>query len=266
MSVNRFTDDIKKPTLEGEFRPIPTKVNKYEFQGFYASVTGQRISPWHDIPLYPNGSDLQVINFINEIPKKTRNKFELRTDEKYNPIMQDTWKDGELRWYRYGESLVNYGAIPQTWEDPEVIDEVLKVGGDGDPVDVVEIGDMVMPFGLVYEVKILGALALLDEGEVDWKIVGINVEDKLADKLEDVGDVERLLPGRVEGVREWFRMYKTAEGKGENEYGFGGKVQDKDFAMNVVRGAYKQYNRLVSGIRENSEGLWLREKEKAEGQ
>lgn len=35
----------------------------------------------------------------------------------------------------------NYGAIPQTWEDPDHIDPNTNCRGDGDPIDVIEIGD-----------------------------------------------------------------------------------------------------------------------------
>jgi inorganic pyrophosphatase len=34
----------------------------------------------------------------------------------------------------------NYGAIPQTWEDPSHVDPDTGCKGDGDPIDVVEIG------------------------------------------------------------------------------------------------------------------------------
>jgi inorganic pyrophosphatase len=42
------------------------------------------ISPWHDIPL-KNG---EFFNFINEIPKNTKAKYEIATDEESNPISQ----------------------------------------------------------------------------------------------------------------------------------------------------------------------------------
>lgn len=34
----------------------------------------------------------------------------------------------------------NYGAFPQTWENPEVLDEHTGCKGDNDPLDVLEIG------------------------------------------------------------------------------------------------------------------------------
>jgi inorganic pyrophosphatase len=33
------------------------------------------------------------------------------------------------------------------------------------------------------QVKVLGALCLIDQGEADWKVVAINVNDPLAERL-----------------------------------------------------------------------------------
>ena len=43
---------------------------------------------------------------------------QIDTKGEHNPIMQDT-KKGKLRNY-HGPLFWNYGAIPQTWEDPNV--------------------------------------------------------------------------------------------------------------------------------------------------
>ena len=37
--------------------------------------------------------------------------------------------------------------------------------------------------GEVKQVKLLGTLALIDEGETDWKILAIDVTDPLADQI-----------------------------------------------------------------------------------
>lgn len=66
--------------------------------------------------------------------------------------------------------------------------------GDNDPVDVVEIGSVQCQQGGVYKVKPLGAYAMIDDGELDWKIVCIRTDDPLADVLNDIEDVERYTP------------------------------------------------------------------------
>lgn len=43
--------------------------------------------------------------------------------------------------------------------------------GDCDPLDVIEIGEQVAYVGQVKQVKVLGVMALLDEGETDWKVI-----------------------------------------------------------------------------------------------
>ena len=47
--------------------------------------------------------------------------------------------------------------------------EELKVLGDGDPIDAVEIGGATLGMGSVTAVRPLGVLAMIDEGELDWK-------------------------------------------------------------------------------------------------
>ena len=41
------------------------------------------------------------------------------------------------------------------------------------------------------QVKPLGVLAMIDDGELDWKIIAINVEDPKASSVNDIEDVER---------------------------------------------------------------------------
>jgi nucleosome-remodeling factor subunit len=103
--------------------------------------------------------------------------------------------------------------LPQTWEDPSHVDESTKCKGDGDPIDVCEIGQRVKGRGEVIGVKILGVVALVDEGETDWKLLAIDVEDPLASEMNDVADIERVMPGFLADTVRWFRIYKMPDGK-----------------------------------------------------
>ena len=60
-------------------------------------------------------------------------------------------------------------------------------------MDVVEIGSEQLESGSVYKVKVLGAYAMIDEGELDWKIIAIRTDDPMAAYLNDIDDVERWL-------------------------------------------------------------------------
>ena len=46
----------------------------------------------------------------------------------------------------------------------------MKCFGDDDPIDVVEIGSKAIAMGSVVEVKPLGVIAMIDDGELDWKV------------------------------------------------------------------------------------------------
>eukprot|EP00494_Astrolonche_serrata_P005436 UN05452 len=85
-------------------------------------------------------------------------------------------------------------AFPQTWENPKHIPEDTGAIGDNDPIDVIEIGSKQLHTGSVTPVKPLGILALIDDGETDWKVIAIAIEDPLASTLTDIHDVEKHLP------------------------------------------------------------------------
>lgn len=107
--------------------------------------------------------------------------------------------------------------------------------------------------------KVLGILAMIDEGETDWKVIAINVEDAEAKDFNsedliqtpfffvsvselscichilnlfcrpcsDISDVQRLKPGYLEATVDWFRRYKVPDGKPENEFAFNDEFKDK---------------------------------------
>ena len=207
------------------------------------AATGQetitQISPWHDVPLNnPDGS----YNFICEIPKWTRRKMEIAPGEEFNPIKQDT-KNGKLREYKWGDMMFNYGAMPQTWEDPAHVTEPLGTAGDNDPIDVVEIGVKQWPMGSIVRVKVLGVLALIDDGETDWKVIAIAETDPLAPLLNDVADVEAHIPGCITAVHDWLRDYKAPK---INEYGFDGQCMDRAFAEAAIAETHEFWEKLVA--------------------
>ncbi|AEO53550.1 hypothetical protein MYCTH_2295040 [Thermothelomyces thermophilus ATCC 42464] len=215
----------------------------------YIEKDGVPISPFHDIPLYAN-QEQTILNMIVEIPRWTNAKLEISKDELLNPIKQDT-KKGKLRYVRncfpHKGYLWNYGAFPQTWEDPNSIHPETKAKGDNDPLDVCEIGELVGYTGQVKQVKVLGVMALLDEEETDWKVIVIDVNDPLAPKLNDVEDVERHLPGLLRATNEWFRIYKIPDGKPENQFAFTGECKNKSYAMDVIRECNEAWEKLITG-------------------
>lgn len=213
----------------------------------YIQQNGKIISPFHDIPTYPSVEE-DIINVFNEIPRFENAKFEMSKKEKINPIMQDT-KKGQVRFVANIFSSKgypwNYGAIPQTWENPEIKDEHTGEFGDNDPIDVIEIGTKRKKIGEVYKAKIIGCLALIDDGECDWKIVVVDTEDENAKLLSDIGDVDKIYPGLLRFTFEWFRDYKIPSGSPANRFGFNGEFLSKECAIKVVKNAYEHWKHLM---------------------
>jgi len=168
----------------------------------------------------------------------------------FNPIKQDV-KKGKLRFvhncFPHHGYIWNYGAFPQTWEDPNHKDADTNANGDNDPLDICEIGHSVAHTGQVKQVKVLGCLALLDEGETDWKVIAIDVTDPLASELHDIEDVEKKMPGFLKATEEWFRIYKIPDGKPENKFAFNGEAKNKAYTLKVIKGAHDAWKALIQG-------------------
>jgi len=224
--------------------------NTFEHRVFIEDkATKTVLSPFHDIPLWAN-EQKTILNMVVEVPRWTNAKMEISKNEQLNPILQDT-KKGKLRFVRncfpHHGYIWNYGAFPQTWEDPNATHPETKAKGDNDPLDVCEIGEALGYTGQVKQVKVLGIMALLDEGETDWKVLAIDVNDPLASKLNDIEDVERHLPGLIRATNEWFRIYKIPDGKPENQFAFSGEAKNKRYATEVIHECSEAWKKLIAG-------------------
>ncbi|ETI42036.1 hypothetical protein F443_12777 [Phytophthora nicotianae P1569] len=232
---------------------------------FFFDKLGRKQSPWHHVPLYapsslehPQEVDIPAIfHFVNEIPKGSREKMEIAGEDEFNPIKQDERK-GAPRLY-HSPSLVNYGCLPQTWEDPNHVDPSTKHGGDNDPIDVCEIGSRVASIGEIYPVKVLGVLGMIDGGETDWKVIAINVNDPLAADINDLRDLRNTpLHDVVSQVHRWFRDYKIPDGKPPSDFAFNGEAQSKDFAVEVIQQTHESWKQLVGDELAFNSKLWTR--------
>ncbi|XP_035739817.1 inorganic pyrophosphatase-like isoform X2 [Vespa mandarinia] len=221
-------------------------LNTTDYRIYFKNEDGP-ISPFHDIPLYADETN-KIFNMVVEIPRWTNAKMEINRVESLNPIKQDT-KKGKLRYvancFPHHGYIWNYGALPQTWENPEVLDEATGCKGDNDPIDVLEIGYKVAKRGEVLKVKVLGAVALIDEGETDWKIIVIDVNDPLADQMNDIADMEKHFPGLMKATIEWFKIYKIPDGKPENQFAFNGEAKSKDFALHIIEEVNQHWQYLI---------------------
>eukprot|EP00927_Polykrikos_kofoidii_P063742 TRINITY_DN58608_c0_g1_i1.p1 TRINITY_DN58608_c0_g1~~TRINITY_DN58608_c0_g1_i1.p1 ORF type:complete len:276 (-),score=41.02 TRINITY_DN58608_c0_g1_i1:53-880(-) len=235
--VSRFSATVSVTThVDGE-------MGTPDYRLRFRDSVGVAISPWHDIPLQ-TGKD-GVLNAVIEISKNTKTKMEVAIKEAHNPIAQDV-KKGKLREY-HGPIFWNYGMFPQTWEDPFVEHPETRCAGDNDPVDVVEIGSAPIARGAVVPVKVLGVLAMIDDGELDWKVIAICAADPLASQLHDIDDVEAKCHGVISGIREWFRWYKTPDGKPLNTFGYDEKALGRSHALAVIEETHAAWKKLRKG-------------------
>ncbi|XP_068176700.1 inorganic pyrophosphatase 2, mitochondrial isoform X2 [Antennarius striatus] len=197
------------------------QANSPDYRIYFRTSEGTYISPFHDIPLLAETEE--EIN----VPKKLkRNESEVL----FNMVVEvPRWSNAKL----------------ETWEDPDHKDNETKCCGDNDPIDVCEIGTKVCFPGQVIQVKVLGILAMIDEGEMDWKVIAINVKDPDAQNLNSIEDVRRSRPGHLEATVDWFRKYKVPDGKPENQFGFNGQFRDKDFAIEIIKSTHEHWRALV---------------------
>jgi len=208
-------------------------------------------SPWHDLALGLSG---HFVNFVAEIPKGATAKLEVQKEIMHNPIMQDT-KKGALRYYTYGASFFNYGMLPQTWEDPAKTNAAGHKG-DNDPLDVMEVGSRVYKVGEMRKVKILGDLELIDQGELDHKIIVIDAADPMAPRLRSAADIPRVMPGVLENLVDWLKMYKTTDGKEVNKL-TSDKPTSAEDAVKVVADCHESWKALKAKGPGDT-GFWLK--------
>lgn len=146
----------------------------------------------------PQNSD-NLITAIIEIPAGTSKKVEYNYHTESFEI--DT-KDGVERIIRYLPYPGNYGFIKNTMMDK-------SAGGDGDALDVLVICESV-PTGTIMPIIPIATLRLLDEGEVDDKVIAVPADPEL--NILDVSTLAGLeaeCPGCADTIKSWFLNYSA---------------------------------------------------------
>jgi inorganic pyrophosphatase len=243
--------DLTKPNEDDGSGNINNIIHVYDSQSVgqlgmaeyreYFFLNHQPISPFHDIPLWSDPIR-GIANMIVEIPKGTRPKLEISKGDKMNPIKQDV-KNGNLRFVKEPYPF-NYGAFPQTWENPQFFDERTKAKGDNDPLDVCDLSSIPKPTGSVVQVKILGTYAMIDSGETDWKIIVIDINDPKAQFYNSHTDIPVEV---LNSVFTYLRDYKIPDGNPPNQFAFNGQLQSRDFAINITHETHDEWQKLIYG-------------------
>jgi len=146
-----------------------------------------------------------TVNAVIEIPAGTTAKYETTKDTGMLELEQ---KNGKPRFVQYLGYPCNYGLIPRSMLPK-------SKGGDGDPLDVCVLGPTV-PIGSVVKARPIGILTLLDNGEIDDKIILVMQTGPFA-KVSSLADLDKKFPGVTTILQTWFTHYKG--------YGKDGKLQ-----------------------------------------
>ncbi|MEM9648586.1 MAG: inorganic diphosphatase [Bacteroidota bacterium] len=173
----------------------------------FASCKGKK--DYYGIPAF---SGPNSVNAVVEIPSGTSTKYEYDSFSKRFAVDQENGVDRIIDFVPYP---ANYGFVPSTVSNSEI-------GGDGDALDVLIISKQLKK-GAVIEAIPVAILKLIDEGEMDYKIIAIP-EKKEYRTIRATSYVELLnnYPSAMQIIELWFLNYNrkdsaTIEGWGNED-------------------------------------------------
>ncbi|QEW07904.1 inorganic diphosphatase [Nitrincola iocasae] len=169
------------------------------------------------------------VRAVIEIPTGTSAKWEMSKEDP-NAVYWE-YKKGKPRVVNYLGYPGNYGAIPGTALPKEL-------GGDGDPLDVIVLGQAV-PRGEVIDVRVIGVLKMLDDGEQDDKLIAVMTQDSPFAHIESIEQLDAEFAGVSQIVDLWFANYKGPDG-GMQGLGF----EDADSARAVLDAAAANFEAM----------------------
>ena len=179
---------------------------------------------------YEPGDSKGNVNVVVEIPKGTTGKWEVSTND---GTIKWEFKKGKPREVTYlGGYPANYGSIPKTLLPKQY-------GGDGDPIDIVVIGEAI-PRGSVIKVKLIGVLKISDEGEFDAKLLAVR-EGSSEYQVSSIDELNSKFDGAADSVASWFVDYKGPDSGIELE-GIGSADEATNILLSSIL-AYKETNK-----------------------
>ena len=173
--------------------------------------------PWHDVSIGDEAPG--EFSVVIEIAKGSKVKYELDKET------------GLLKVDRILYSSVvypeNYGFIPRT------------LAGDDDPLDVlVLMQEPVQPLTIL-EVRPIGLLPMMDDGEEDENIICVHVDDP---EYKAYSRFDEFPEHRFLEIKQFFLEYKSLEGK-EVEVG---DLSGPEEAIEAVKSSMERYEKQFS--------------------
>lgn len=142
----------------------------------------------YEIPTHKDSP--RVVNAIIEIPKGSNHKYEY--DPEYDQFVLDRSLMSAMVY------PANYGFISSTLAD------------DGDALDILVLAGEPIDKGTVVPTRVIGALHMVDGGEVDYKLIGVPVRSYSKQHIQTFDDIDPLL---LDVIENFFQHYKELEGK-----------------------------------------------------
>jgi inorganic pyrophosphatase len=132
----------------------------------------------------------EIVNAVIEIPFGEKNKYE------YDKRLHVFKLDRNL--YSAVHYPGDYGFLPST------------LSCDGDPLDVLVLVEDPSFVGCLIEVRPIGMLEMMDQGEKDEKILAV---PKSNPRYMDVHNYTQIYPHVMKEISHFFSVYKDLEGK-----------------------------------------------------
>ena len=142
----------------------------------------------YEIPTHKDSP--RVVNAIVEIPKGSNHKYEY--DPEYDQFVLDRSLMSAMVY------PANYGFISSTLAD------------DGDALDILVLAGEPIDKGTIVPTRVIGALHMVDGGEVDYKLIGVPVRSYSKQHIQTFEDIDPLL---LDVIENFFQHYKELEGK-----------------------------------------------------
>jgi len=171
---------------------------------------------WHEVSKGENIPN--EINVIIEIPKNSPNKYEIDKDTGLISLDRANYSSATYPF--------DYGFVPQTlWED-------------NDPLDVVVLTTFPLHPGILVKSRPVAVMEMIDDGESDYKIIAVPVDDKRWDDTHDLADLNKHM---MKEFVHFFETYKELK-KGQKDIVKIPKISGKKEAMEAVLKSVELYN------------------------
>ena len=188
--------------------------------------------PWHGIPVGEK-APFEVTAFIEIVPGDTM-KFELDKATGFLKV------DRPQKFSNICPTL--YGFIPQTLCGQRVANKIGLQQGDMDPLDICVLCERTVSHSdFIVKVIPIGGFSLIDNGEVDDKIIAFVAQDEFYKGWTDLRDVPSSVISRLE---HYFLTYKTRPGAESQCYIK--RKYGRNEAHEVIQLSIKDYQDYIS--------------------